>query len=143
MEILLEIPTCEVLVFTSFSVEQFVFVWFIPSPCRRVFEIVRIHQQREFSKSGMSLGSIETKSAKLKCATVFPFLNLLSRCSQTQSKLEVLELRSKDIIFLCLEGILRFILNYSSKQQNQYCSWPAIATASMACVFTWNYYTIG
>ena len=48
-----------------------------------------------------------------------------------------------DFIFSCLEGILRFILNYNSKQQDQYCSWPAIATASMASTFSWHYYTIG
>ena len=67
---------------------------------------------------------------------MLPFLNLLSRCSQTQSKLKVVELRSKDFAFSCLEGFLTFILNYSSKQQDQYGCWPAIATASTASIST-------
>ena len=87
----------------------------------------------------MGLGSIESKSAKLKCATYlsrFSYSQSVSRCSQTQSKLEVVELRSLDFIFSCLERLLRFVLNYSSKQQDQYCSWPAVATATTATIFS-------
>ena len=56
----------------------------------------------------MGLGSIETKSAKLKCyiyLSRFSYSQSVSHCSQTQSKLEVLELRSLDFIFSCLERL--------------------------------------
>ena len=111
MKISLEIPTCVVLV----SMEQFVFVWFIQSPCKSVFEIVRVHWQHEFfniQKVVWAWGAKKWSQLNWNAPQiflVFPFLNLLSRCSQIQSKLQVVELISNDFIFSCLEGILRFI----------------------------------
>ena len=124
----------------------FVFSILIQYPCWRMFEIVCVHQQREFFNIQKAWGA--SKRSRLnwhapRISFALPFLNLLSHCSQTQSKLEFVELRSKNFTLSCLEGILRFVLNYSSKQQDQFSCWPAIATASTASISTWHYYTIG